>query len=72
MSDDKTYTPQTAARQYDSPLSRDLESCAAALAALAGRIGEKEWTELCLVRMQLRALAGQVNGLLIPEPKEAA
>lgn len=52
--------------QYFSPLARDLETCAAGLAALAGRVGVEEWTEISLIRMQLRALAGQVEGLLIP------
>ena len=61
-----------AARQYDSPLSRDLESCAANLAALAGRVGVEEWMEISLIRMQIRALAGQVEGLVIPAGKEVA
>lgn len=60
------------ARQYNSPLSRDLESCAANLAALAGRVGETEWIEISLIRMQLRALAGQAEGLVIPDAEEAA
>lgn len=59
-------------RQYSSPLARDLESCAANLAALAGRVGVEEWTEISLIRMQIRALAGQVEGLLIPDNEEAA
>lgn len=59
-------------RQYSSPLARDLESCAASLAALAGRVGVEEWTEISLIRMQIRALAGQVEGLLIPDNEEAA
>lgn len=59
-------------RQYSSPLARDLESCAANLAALAGRVGVEEWTEISLIRMQIRALAGQVEGLLIPSNEEEA
>lgn len=54
------------------PLARDLESCTASLAALAGRVGVEEWTEISLIRMQIRALAGQVEGLLIPSNKEVA
>ena len=54
-------------RQYSSPLARDLESCAANLAALAGRVGVEEWTEISLIRMQIRALAGQMDGLVIPD-----
>ncbi len=53
--------------QYQSPLANDLESCAANLAALAGRVGMEEWTEISLIRMELRALAGQVEGLVIPD-----
>lgn len=58
-------------RQYDSPLAQDLLACAMGISALAGRIGESEWADLCLIRMQIMALAGQVNGLLIPGPEEA-
>lgn len=58
---------RSGARQYQSPLANDLESCAANLAALAGRVGVEEWTEISLIRMELRALAGQVEGLVIPD-----
>ena len=58
---------RSGARQYKSPLANGLESCAANLAALAGRVGVEEWTEISLIRMELRALAGQVEGLVIPD-----
>ncbi len=54
-------------RQYDSPLAQDLVSRADDLAELAGRIDEEVWLEVRLIRSQLLGLAGQVNGLLIPE-----
>ena len=54
-------------RQYDSPLAQKLVARADDLAELAGRIGEEEWLEVRLIRGQLLGLAGQVNGLLVPE-----
>ena len=54
-------------RHYDSPLAQDLVSRADDLAELAGRVDEKVWLEVRLIRSQLLGLAGQVNGLLIPE-----
>lgn len=59
-------------KQHNSPLARDLEACAANLAVLAGRVGEAEWTEISLIRMHIRALAGQVEGLVIPSNEEVA
>ena len=70
MSKQNLDNRQPAARQYKSPLARDLESCAANLAALAGRVSVEEWTEISLIRMHIRALAGQVEGLLIPSNEE--
>ena len=72
MSKQNLDNRQLGVKQYNSPLARDLESCAASLAALAGRVGVEEWTEISLIRMQIRALAGQVEGLLIPDNEEAA
>ena len=67
MSKQNLDNRQPGVKQYNSPLARDLESCAANLAALAGRVGVEEWTEI-----SLRALAGQVEGLLIPSNEEVA
>ena len=72
MSKQNLDNRQPGVKQYNSPLARDLESCTASLAALAGRVGAEEWTEISLIRMQIRALAGQVEGLLIPDNEEAA
>lgn len=67
MSKQNLDNRQLGVKQYNSPLARDLESCTASLAALAGRVGVEEWTEISLIRMELRALAGQVEGLVIPD-----
>lgn len=72
MSKHDPDTRRPGLRQYKSPLSRDLESCAANLAALAGRVGEAEWIEISLIRMQLRALADQAEDLVIPSNEEVA
>lgn len=71
MSKQNLDNRQPGVKQYQSPLANDLESCAASLAALTGRVGVEEWTEISLIRMQIRALAGQVEGLVIPDVREA-
>lgn len=72
MQTGRFHTRGPVRKQYQSPLANDLESCTASLAALAGRVGVEEWTEISLIRMQIRALAGQVEGLLIPSNEEVA
>lgn len=54
-------------RQYESPLAQDLVARADDLTEFAGRVDEEVWLEIRLIRGQLLGLAGQVNGLLIPE-----
>lgn len=54
-------------RQYESPLAQDLVVRADDLTEFAGRVDEEVWLEIRLIRGQLLGLAGQVNGLLIPE-----
>lgn len=67
MQDDGINIRTPRKMQYQSPLTRDLVSCVSGLAALSGRIGETEWREIYLIRMQLLALAEQVEGLITPD-----
>ena len=58
----KTHSPQ-----YTSPLATDLEGLSHELMAMSESVTVEQWARLRLIIMQMRALAGQVDGLLIPE-----
>lgn len=53
--------------QYTSPLATDLEGLSHELMAMSEEVTVEQWARLRLIIMQMRALAGQVDGLLIPE-----
>lgn len=53
--------------QYASPVSRDLEGLSHELMAMSGGVTTDQWARLRLIVMQLRSIAGQVDGLVIPE-----
>ena len=53
--------------QYASPVSRDLEGLSHELMGMATEVTGPQWSRLRLIIMQLRSIAGQVDGLIIPE-----
>ena len=53
--------------QYASPVSRDLEGLSHELMGMSTEVTGQQWAQLRLIIMQLRSIAGQVNGLVIPE-----
>ena len=53
--------------QYASPVSRDLEGLSHELMGMSTEVTGPQWAQLRLIIMQLRSIAGQVNGLVIPE-----
>lgn len=53
--------------QYTSPLAIDLEALSHELMGMSESVTVDQWARLRLIIMQMRALAGQVDGLLIPE-----
>ena len=53
--------------QYASPVSRDLEGLSHELMGMACGLGAEQWARLRLIIMQLRSIAGQVDGLVIPD-----
>ena len=57
--------------QYTSPLAIDLDGLSHELAEMSTEVSIEQWARLRLIIMQLRGLAGQVDGLLIPDLTEA-
>ena len=53
--------------QYASPVSRDLEGLSHELMGMSTEVTGPQWARLRLIVMQLRSIAGQVDGLVIPE-----
>ena len=53
--------------QYASPVSRDLEGLSHELMGMSTEVTGPQWARLRLIIMQLRSIAGQVDGLVIPE-----
>ena len=53
--------------QYASPVSRDLEGLSHELMGMSTEVTGRQWAKLRLIIMQLRSIAGQVDGLVIPE-----
>lgn len=53
--------------QYTSPLAIDLEGLSHDLMSMSESVSVDQWARLRLIIMQMRALADQVDGLLIPE-----
>ena len=53
--------------QYASPVSRDLEGLSHELMGMSTEVTGQQWARLRLIVMQLRSIAGQVDGLGIPE-----
>ena len=53
--------------QYASPVSRDLEGLSHELRGMSTEVTGPQWARLRLIVMQLRSIAGQVDGLIIPE-----
>lgn len=53
--------------QYASPVSRDLEGLSHELMGMSTEVTGQQWARLRLIIMQLRSIAGQVDGLVIPE-----
>ena len=53
--------------QYASPVSRDLEGLSHELMGMSTEVTGPQWARLRLIVMQLRSIAGQVDGLMIPE-----
>ena len=64
-------TSKTEEPQYCSPVSRDLEGLSHELMGLSTEVTEPQWARLRLIIMQLRSIAGQVDGLVIPNKVEA-
>lgn len=60
-------TSNKAGAQYGSPVSRDLEGLSHELMAMSEDVTTDQWTRLRLIIMQLRSIAGQVDGLVIPD-----
>ena len=57
--------------QYASPVSRDLEGLSHELMGMSTEVTGAQWSRLRLIIMQLRSIAGQVDGLVIPNKVEA-
>ena len=53
--------------QYASPVSRDLEGLSHELMGMSTEVTGPQWAQLRLIIMQLRSIAGQVDGLVIPD-----
>ena len=53
--------------QYASPVSRDLEGLSHELMGMSTEVTGQQWARLRLIVMQLRSIAGQVDGLVIPD-----
>ena len=53
--------------QYASPVSRDLEGLSHELMGMSTEVTGRQWAKLRLIIMQLRSIAGQVDGLVVPE-----
>lgn len=53
--------------QYASPVSRDLEGLSHELMGMSTEVTGPQWARLRLIVMQLRSIAGQVDGLVIPD-----
>ena len=53
--------------QYASPVSRDLEGLSHELMGMSTEVTGQQWARLRLIIMQLRSIAAQTNGLLVPE-----
>lgn len=53
--------------QYTSPLAMDLEGLSHELMGMSESVTVEQWARLRLIIMQMRALASQVDGLVIPE-----
>lgn len=67
----QSITSKTEEPQYCSPVSRDLEGLSHELMGLSTEVTEPQWARLRLIIMQLRSIAGQVDGLVIPNKVEA-
>jgi len=48
-------------------VARDLEGLSHELMGMACGLGAEQWARLRLIIMQLRSIAGQVDGLVIPD-----
>lgn len=66
------HTNKPNAPQYTSSLATDLEGLSHELMAMSESVTVEQWSRLRLIIMQMRALAGQVDGLVIPDSTEAA
>ena len=53
-----------------NPLSVELRGLAHELAALAGHVGEDDWLRISLIRDRMYSMAGQIQGLLVPDTKK--
>lgn len=61
------HNSMEAGPQYASPVARDLEGLSHELMGMSTEVTGQQWARLRLIVMQMRSIAGQVDGLVIPE-----